>query len=75
MSTHTREEHFVGGYHEERTEEPHAQKNLRYYQNSGVWDQYGVWGSYGGYPGGFYVGVTDGADSGGNSGAEGIGAI
>lgn len=44
-----REKEFVGGYHEERTEEPHAQRNLRFYQGSGIWDQ-GVFGwGYSGY--------------------------
>jgi hypothetical protein len=71
MSFHpNRECEFVGGYHEERTEEPHAQKNLRFYQNTAWNDLYG-WAYGGSYYGSsaFGLGAYDG--SGESTGTDG----
>jgi len=78
MSNHPdREAKFVDGYHEERTEHPHAQQNLRRYAGSGIWDQsFGLPG-YAGFSDGYYYGGTgasagfsDGCADGGSAGGD-----
>lgn len=64
----SREQEFVGGYHEERTEKPHAQQNLRVYSNTGIWDYGYGWGNGGGYGGNFGVGATDSGEMSGDGG-------
>lgn len=64
----SREQEFVGGYHEERTEKPHAQQNLRVYSNTGIWDYGYGWGNGGGYGDNFGQGATDGGEVSGDGG-------